>query len=191
VQRSGSTAQQSAAAGALATGGSPRCFVLGTIAAHAGSPRRRLDTIRWRLLARHTGDVPARPYSARQKGVKLLSVGMILGIALNRALLLGATCVRVRVSPRPWMQRGYPFGSKAVSLIHAYHTTAKDRRASTALPACFSQNGGAIHARPQRRIPPSRMHEHLLEEAGWRLVLPPAHDQISTNERMQSSARPP
>ena len=80
---------------------------------------------------------------------------------------------------------------KAVSLIHAYHTTAKDRRASTAHPACSSQNGGAIHARPQRRIPPSRMHEHLLEEAGWRLVLPSAHDQISTNERMQSSARPP
>jgi hypothetical protein len=80
---------------------------------------------------------------------------------------------------------------EAVSLIHAYHTTAKDRRASTAHPACFSQNGGAIHARPQRRIPPSRMHEHLLEEVGWRLVLPSAHDQTSTNERMQSSARPP
>jgi hypothetical protein len=55
---------------------------------------------------------------------------------------------------------------KAVSLIHAYHTTAKDRRASTAHPACFSQNGGAIHARPQRRIPPQGCTSIFLKRQG-------------------------
>ena len=57
----------------------------------------------------------------------------------------------------------------------------QDRRASTPLTACLSQNGGHHLVWPQRRVPPSKVLEHLLEEAGWRLVLPPAHERLTNN----------
>ena len=57
----------------------------------------------------------------------------------------------------------------------------KVRRASTPLTACLSQNGGHHLVWPQRRVPPSKVLEHLLEEAGWRLVLPPAHERLTNN----------
>ena len=57
----------------------------------------------------------------------------------------------------------------------------KVRRASTPLTACLSQNGGHHLVWPQRRVPPSKVLKHLLEEAGWRLVLPPAHERLTNN----------
>ena len=60
-------------------------------------------------------------------------------------------------------------------------TVRKVRRASTPLTACLSQNGGHHLVWPQRRVPPSKVLEHLLEEAGWRLVLPPAHERLTNN----------
>ena len=80
---------------------------------------------------------------------------------------------------------------KAVSLIHAYHTTAKDRRASTPLTARLSPNGGHHHARPQRRVPTSRRLSSFFlktQHGGFPTLRP---RQITNNKRIWSPARPP
>ena len=66
----------------------------------------------------------------------------------------------------------------------------QERRASTPLTACHSQNGGHHLVWPQRRVPPSKVLEHLLEEAGWRLVLPPAHEQLTNNATKSGACTP-
>ena len=71
-------------------------------------------------------------------------------------------------------------GKSAISIkMQSY--CRKVRRASTPLTACLSQNGGHHLVWPQRRVPPSKVLKHLLEEAGWRLVIPPAHERLTNN----------
>ena len=83
-----------------------------------------------------------------------------------------------------WQQDSFhypaPLSKSAISIkMQSY--CRKVRRASTPLTACLSQNGGHHLVWPQRRVPPSKVLEHLLEEAGWRLVLPPAHERLTNN----------
>ena len=69
----------------------------------------------------------------------------------------------------------------SIKMLSSALVLYQERRASTPLTACHSQNGGHHLVWPQRRVPPSKVLEHLLEEAGWRLVLPPAHEQLTNN----------
>ena len=82
---------------------------------------------------------------------------------------------------------------EAVTAFYGPRDLTQDRCASTPLTARLSPNGGHHHARPQRRVPTSRMLSSffLKTQHGGFPTATLRSRQITNNKRIWSPARPP